>query len=181
MTWFKNPSLLGTLAVVAGLLGALPSCVGPADSTAQADPAVDFARYRTFAFLPAREPLSPRTTPEMLANIDGAVAATLAERGWRRAARTDAADLVVLVHGGPREIVSLPDAGFSYGRFRPWGFGGGEYELAALRADTLLIDAIDARTRELVWRGTAPSPEEPEPLVATVRTVAAQFPAKSFP
>lgn len=181
MTWLKNPSLIGALAVVAGLLGLLPSCVGTADSTAQVDPAVDFARYQTFAFVPPREPLNPHATPERLQRIDGTVAAALAERGLRPAVRTDSADVLVLVHGGPREVVPLPEAGFSYGRFRPWGFGGGEYELAAPRAGAVLIDVFDARTRELVWRGTAPAPEDIDPLVASVRTVATRFPSKDFP
>lgn len=181
VTWWKNPSLIGALVVVAGLLGLWPSCVDTAESTAQVDAAVDFRRYGTFALVSAREPLNPRATPELLEAMDRTVEAALAERGLRRAAQGASADVFVLVHGGPREVVPLPAVGFSYGRFRPWGYGGGEYELAASRAGTVVIDVIDARTRELVWRGAAPAPAEVEPLVASVRTVAAQFPAKQFP
>lgn len=176
MTWLKNPSLIGALGVVGAVLGLLPSCVGTADTVVHADAKADFSGYRTFALVPTREPLNPDATPEVLRAFDHAVEEAFLARGLRRAADPGQADLLVLAHGGPREVAQLPELGFGYGQFRPWGYGGGAHELDAPRAGAVLVDAIDARTRQLVWRGMTRAPVAPEPIAASVRAVAAQFP-----
>lgn len=174
MSLWKNPSLLFAVTVAAAALATFTSCVGPSGLASHRDPATDFARYRTFALVPAREPLSPQATPELLRGADAAVRDALGERGLRPA-DVGAADLLVLVHGGLRELVEPADAGFSYGQFRPWGYGGGAYELSAPRPGMVLVDVFDARTRELVWRGTAAA-AAPASLPASTRAVAARFP-----
>jgi hypothetical protein len=171
---WRNPSLLFALGVSAVVAATFTSCVGTPAVATHADPAANFAQYRTFALLPAREPLNPAAKPESLRAADEAATQALAARGLQ-ATDVNAADLLVLVHGGGREIVAPPETGFSYGRFRPWGFGGGAYELSAPRPGMVLIDVFDARRRELVWRGTA-EVAEPESLPAAVRTVAVRFP-----
>jgi hypothetical protein len=163
------------LALAAGAIASVASCVGTPAIASQTDPAAPFARYRTFALLPVREPLNPRVTPEVLRTVDDSVREVFGARGLQ-VTEVNAADLLVRVHGGPREIVEPAEDGFSYGRFRPWGFGGGPYELSAPRAGLVLIDVFDARTRELVWRGTAAASAEPGPLHASVRAAAERYP-----
>ena len=163
--------------VVAGVvLAAFPSCVATRSVAAHADPQVDYSRYRTFAVIDS--PTAAAADPALPREMKAAAVASLTEKGlWL--APLHEADLLVLVHGGRVPEVELKQAGFGYGRFRPWGYGGGAYELGRPRSGVFVVDVIDARTRDLVWRGMAGEPfHAPDfaELHASVQAAAAQFP-----
>jgi hypothetical protein len=163
--------------IIAGVaLAIFPSCIRTSSVAAHEDPAVDYSRYETFAIVDT--PGLPEESLAAQSEMRSAAAAVMARKGFVPAAPENA-DVLVLVHGGATRPLALPQAGFGYGRFRPWGYGGGPYELSQPRSGAFVVDVFDAQTRELVWRGMAGEPfrdTDLSHLHAAVETAAAQFP-----
>jgi hypothetical protein len=118
------------------------------------DPAVDFSRYATFGWLPrpastSAEPLSPLDSELGQRRMRAAVERALVGKGLTRA---DTPDLLVAVHRTIQDRVEVTD----------WGYGdpgydweGRDVEAYTYRQGTLILDLVDAGTKELVWRGSA--------------------------
>ncbi len=115
----------------------------------------DFSQLHTFGWLPDRE--LPDVDPSVVRRVEGRVAAELAAKGYREA--TDPDFLLVLYAG--TEVKSEEQAvGYAINTTGPlWGPAGVvsyEYE-----EGTLVIDVVDARRHELVWRGMGKSDLDP--------------------
>jgi hypothetical protein len=92
-----------------------------------------------------------------------------------------AADLLILVHGGLENKLEVKDSGFSYGRFgRGFAGSGWNYGLDQYKEGTVLIDVFDAKTRELVWRGSAVAEvsdtPKPENVKSAIDAIVARYP-----
>ena len=112
------------------------------------DPAASFGSYKTYAW--AKGTPSPNPLGEQ--RIHDGVMAQLATKGLVQA--SGAPDLFVSTHMTAHEEKELVTSGFGYG---PW-WGSGGYATASVHTyvkGTLLVDLYDAKTRKLVWRGTA--------------------------
>ncbi len=83
-------------------------------------------------------------------------------------------DFLIALHTGKQAKVNIRDWGYSHGRYgRDWGAtGGSRIDVYQYEEGTIMLDFVDAESRELIWRGTATAeidlqrtPEERDKLV----------------
>jgi hypothetical protein len=142
----KRIGWVASLFVIAVLAGC-----SSISTNADYNPATDFSKYRTFGW---HETNSVRD-PIWHDRIKSAVIAELQSRGLT----LDEAhpDLWVAAHTRLSEEhqINTYNTGWGYG----WGWHGGMGMQTAtvqkIPVGTLIVDLVDARQKELVWRGTA--------------------------
>lgn len=155
------------------------------------DPGADFASMQSFAWVTPAEARveDPLLDSGLLARkIQHAAVTELTTRGYREAGSGEA-DFLVTYHTATRERIRdlYPTHSFhwQYGRgFRPYrGFGVGFHHspVQSIREGTLIIDVIDARSGELVWRGWSSGEVHPrrftdEAVATAVRDILTRFP-----
>lgn len=152
-----------------------------------------FDQFRSFAWL---EPLREEVNDPMLDSpllgrkIQRTVADELSRRGYRQASSGAEADFLVTYHTTSRERIR-DSGGVSFGI----GLGHGGYRrshqsifvgdrfgrVESYQEGTLIVDVIDARTNQLVWRGWTrgavhPTRYSDDAVDKTVREILAQFP-----
>jgi len=140
--------IIGLAATAAGCMTLMP--VG-----SHVARGVDFVRYGTYAWGPADAlPVSDerlRENPYFVDDVHGAIDTQLNRRGLVRADGVRA-DLLVHYHAavtGRVEVASQP------GPYRECVAADCRPAVTTYDAGTLVIDIVDASTRELVWRGWA--------------------------
>ena len=126
------------------------------------DPAIDFSTYKTYMWytgkMPADDALS--ANPLIKKRVEAGVDKALEAKGFTVGAE-DAFDYVVIIHAGNKEKMQITNYGYSgygYGRYgHGWGGYGGYSQTDVHQYDetTLVIDILDAKSKEMVWRGTA--------------------------
>jgi len=137
------------------------------------DSEADFATYNTFAWL--QEPVTAigdaaaaRQQNTLLdKRIRSAVEAELQAKGMT--ADTETPALLLVYHTGVDSKINVTDWGYTYPtRYGGW-YGDRDVDVYQYEEGTLIVDLIDAKTHQLVWRGTAtktlednPSPERME-------------------
>jgi hypothetical protein len=118
---------------------------------------IDFTVYKTYRWLPQKDRPRKRgiiNDPFVQKRIRDAVEEKLASKGMMEAG-LGKADLLIAFHMGARNKVDVTHYGYRYGR---WGlFRGHAVDVHRYKEGTLIVDFIDARTKELVWRGWATS------------------------
>jgi len=113
------------------------------------DKTYDFTRVKTFAVQVAtswNDPIGEK-------RVVGEVTDALTAKGWT-AVDASKADATVLLHGATEEKKQLNTF---YGG-GPWGwrgFGPGEVTEADYTVGTLVVDIFDAKSKQLIFRGTA--------------------------
>jgi hypothetical protein len=148
----------------------LTGCVAHYDVRTDADRAMDFTAYRTFAIPPRPK----ADTPDVLDNslvrkrLEGMFAKHLASRGVLPAASEDPPDLLVrywVTTEAKTDISTVPSAGvmvapgpygYGYGGYPYWGGRWGPMYQDVIVRDytegTLVLDLVDRARDELVWR-----------------------------
>ncbi len=171
---------LVVLLSLAGFLG----CSGVTVSSDYAQ-STDFTELKTFAWLPkSQEEYVDHGVDNSLirSRIQDAIATELAAKGYLEII-DGAGDFLVTYHARTQEKIQVqPRTGPMIGR--PWG--GGYADVYQYEEGTLIIDFIQAKTQQLVWRGIAKgavnwqgSPEKRTKLInEAVQKVLAQFPPK---
>jgi hypothetical protein len=145
-----------TLAVAAAL-----SLVGAGafaqDIKVDYDKAADFTKYKTFAIKLGTSWNNPLSEKRVLAEIQQG----LTEKGWTATTDDAKADAVVVLHGATEKQKSL-NTFYSggYGGYGWRGGWGGGMSSSTTTVDeytvgTLVVDIFDAKTKALVYRGTA--------------------------
>jgi len=137
------------LLLIASFLVFLVGC-SSIETKVDYDRAASFSSYKTFAYKDVRTPDSPISMRRVQAAIDK----TLTSRGFAKADGTP--DLWVVLHTRTRRQTQVTS--YSSG----WGWGWrwrGPYWNAArveqIPIGTLMVDLIDTKAKELVWRGSA--------------------------
>jgi len=132
----------------------LSSAIGCSTMTVRADhdSQLDFGSYSTFALFERQEKQNRR--PQMSPLVDRRIASSMADdlksKGLRSATARES-DILVTFYTAVRERVVINRAGwYGWGR---WGWHGGATWVNSFPEGTLVIDIIDRRKRELVWRG----------------------------
>jgi Domain of unknown function (DUF4136) len=173
----KLPPVLFFSAALALALFAGCSTTAPAIKT-HPDSAVDFSNYKSFLMLkPLGAPAkNPAITPSLVRDMREEVAAAFTEKGLGKS--PDAyADVLILVHGGLQDKLEVNELGLGYGRY---GRGLGRQELDAYKEGSLYVDVFDAKSRELIWRGSAVAEVTDVPETAklkeTVHTIVSRYP-----
>lgn len=145
----------------------------------------DFSAYKTFDWLPG----NTKGTGDQLVDrrVHAAVVNELTAKGFRQSPNPD---LHVVWHVVLRDRVQLYNWGGGWGggyRGYGWGWGGSQVDVVNYTEGTLVIDMVDAKTKELVWRGSARGTVDPDPspqqldenVKKTVAKILANFPPPS--
>jgi hypothetical protein len=135
------------------------------------DPAFDFSALRTYDWMPV--PDRTRVNELTVKNIRYAAERELQAKGLTRS--SEAPDFLIAVHGTKERKVDVEEYGYAYGsgfyggprsgdrRGRPYGdarqFRHAEYrrgvDVFEYQVGTLVMDFVDAKKKELIWRGSA--------------------------
>ncbi len=159
--FFTRPTALVAtgLALLLGAVGCTTSRVGVSNDF---DHAVNFRAYKTWAWYPRQTGDTqggPAKGYESFVDqrIRAAVATDLAAKGLTEVAQGQAPDVFVAYTARVenKQEVSPYYNGLGY----PYGYGYGYYgrgytPVTQYKAGTVIIDIVDARRKELAWRGT---------------------------
>lgn len=112
------------------------------------DTTAHFDAYHTYAFKDVHN------NAFQMKRVRAAIDNTLFTRGIKRAEGKP--DLWVVLHTRTKndKLITTYDMGWGWG----WGWGGGGYSTSRVSdvpVGTLVIDLVDTKARELVWRGVA--------------------------
>lgn len=139
MKTLKLLSLLGVLV--------LASCSSVYVNT-DYDKKANFSNYKTYAFLKSgidKAEISDLDKKRILYAIDDAMAA----KGF---SKSENPDILISIFTKERERVDMYQSwGFSYG-WNPW-WGMNYNRPVTTTEGTLLIDVLDAKSKELIWQG----------------------------
>lgn len=156
----RTVSVIAIVGAAAFLLSACSSYRVNSDY----DKAIDFSKYSTYTWIPAPDPTQEGATPEndglVRRRIERAVNRVMTSKGLRQVDNAADANLLLNEHISvdKKLRVNTTNYGYGYGR---WGYygGAGPYNTTThvdqYEEGTLMIDLIDASTKELVWRGSA--------------------------
>ncbi len=139
-----------TLALAAAAAVAMAACSTLKTST-DYRPGTDFGKYKTFAF---------KNTEDIKNNIlvdriKSALGTQLRAKGFTENDQNP--DLIVVAHPrlSQQTQINTYNTGWGYG----WGWRGGMGTTTStvdqIPVGTLIVDLVDAKDKELVWRGTA--------------------------
>ncbi len=135
------------------------------------DQRVNFATLKTYNWLPT--PQKARTSELTIKNIEFAVDKQLEAKGLTMSSENP--DFLIAVHVTKQRKVDTEQWGYAYGsgnfyrggRFSRFGGAPSNYEFRSgtdtyvYDIGTLIIDFVDTKTRELIWRGTATAELDP--------------------
>ncbi|HGY54602.1 MAG TPA: DUF4136 domain-containing protein [Caldithrix abyssi] len=115
----------------------------------------DFTTFKTFAIYKGKTIPGDELAkhPLIKKRIADAVKAELENKGFKYV-DDESASFVVVLHAGVREKTQITNWG-SYGWYDPWWgpYGGGRIDVSQYDEATLVIDLVDAKDKELAWRG----------------------------
>ena len=152
--------LAGVLAL--GVLLASP--VHAQKPQIQWDKEYDFSKVKTFKWQPPSAPSLEDSNPFMHKFIESSIETELQNVGFTK---TDGdPDVYVTYHGSVDTEVQLRSTSFGYGvgSYGMGGWGMSGYSLGnqhtttrevQTKKGTLVVDVVDAKEKQLVWRGTA--------------------------
>jgi len=122
------------------------------------DPAIDFSKYKTFAFAGGVENLVMLPVDrEIIDNrVHRAVSRELAKKGLREVQLNQNPDLVVRYWVNTPQSVNVAAMG-NWGAFPPhvgsqWAFTYDSVTAANAKENTLIVDLLDRQSRNLAWR-----------------------------
>lgn len=172
-----------TLGLLAAAL--ITSTAGCSSMTVRADhdSQIDFGAYSSFALFERQG--KERIRPQMSELVDRRIGASIAadlEGSGLRSTSPAAADLLVTFHTAVRQRVVIHGTGwYGWGR---WGWHGGVSGASSYPEGTLVIDIIDRRDRQLVWRGVghgafSTSNPSDEKVAKRVAKILSSFPPAS--
>jgi hypothetical protein len=155
--------------VALGALTLLVACSG-ITTHIDYDRNADLGSYNTFAWAPTTETSMQDTSPLMHDRTVSYITKKIRDGGMTQVESDP--DLYITYHTSEREEMQLNTTGFGYGygpgyRYDPyWGMGMGTTTTTVntYTTGTLIIDAWDAKKKELVWRGVVEGvvPEDPQ-------------------
>ncbi len=131
----------------------------------QWDKAYDFSKVKTFMWQPPSAPSLEEENPFMHKFIEQSIETELQNVGFMET--TDNPDVYVTYHGSVNTEVSYRSSsfGFSVGSYGmgPWGGMSGvaagpthtNTREVQTKVGTLIVDIVDAKEKQLVWRGTS--------------------------
>lgn len=184
-----------TLRTGSGLLLALAvgACASAIDVHTMVAPEANFAAPRTFRILegPTRRdgrPLTGADDPMVnnsIANraLRDRIAREFTARGYR-AAEGDA-DLLVAFYASTRETLDVTVWDYGYAPRWPWPRMGVQQRITEVTEGSVVVDVIDPRTRELLWRGEGSARLSDDPaenikeLARAAAAVVKRFPARA--
>jgi hypothetical protein len=116
----------------------------------------DFSKLRTYRW--ADIPSRADADPLVVQRVAVAVEAQLKAKGYTLAEKTP--DFLVATYVGRQTRIQVTDFGYGYGPHRGW-YGPGGLDVYQYEEGSLVVDVVDNRTKQLVWRGTATGTVDP--------------------
>ncbi len=162
------------------LIAGTSACTTTPNVHTDADPAANFAGYRTYNWVYTQVPQG--MNPLMYERVRAAIDRSLAARSYTQG---NPGDFAIAFTLGARDRVEVTDFGPYGPGFRPYGWGGwGAYRNVDVRNvtdGTLAIDIYDVATKKPVWHGVATqevssSDLDSAKIQAAVDAVIAKFP-----
>lgn len=119
------------------------------------DTSFDFAKLKTWrwADIPSKADADPLVTQR----VGTAVEAGLKAKGYVTAEGTP--DFLVAYYVGRQSRIQVTDWGYGYGPRAAWYAGG--VDVYQYEQGSLVLDIVNYRTKQLVWRGTATAIVDP--------------------
>jgi hypothetical protein len=139
--------------VVALLLVVASASSAAAAVQVERDPDVDLASFRTFSVKVG----TPWGSPICETRVAHAVSDVLVAKGLAPVDEPSA-DLLVVLHGSTKEkqhLTSFYTGWAGWGWRHRWGYVAPTYFLHEYTERTLVVDMFEAKTKQVVWRGTA--------------------------
>ena len=136
----------------------LVACGGGTSVTSDYDPSADFSSYQTYSWA-ERTPAGdddPRVYNSVtMRRVRTAVERALGDKGFEKV--DSSGDFMVAWHGALEGRMSYRTINGHYGYGWGWygGMGASSTYVNEWDEGTLLVDLIDGRSNELVWRGSA--------------------------
>ena len=114
------------------------------------DSTVDFAKLKTFYWMPV--PVQAGISKLDVKHVQSAVSTQLQAKGYDM--MPDNPDFMIAMHLGKQHKIDVQEWGYAYGpRARYAGLG--RIEVYEYEEGTLLLDFVDTRSKDLIWRGVA--------------------------
>lgn len=142
------------------------------------DPSADFSKFKTYTWIEKPVNVSGNAQQAQVHSgllgkrIMNAVDGQMVQKGFTKV--EDNPDIFVVYHTGVQDKVQVTDWGYGYGPYGGW-YGGGGVDVYQYQEGTLIVDLVDAATKQLVWRGTAQavlggnkSPEQQQQILDNV-------------
>ncbi len=144
------------------------------------DPAADFSAIKTYSWGQANSGNDELTrNPLLKKRIEASVDRYMQSRGFSKV-EPARADVLIVMQAMVKEKMQVTDWGGPRGYYRdpwydPW-WGGGAYggrvDVSYYNEGTLVIDIVDSRKKELIWRGlgtgVVQSPKDQEKQQAAI-------------
>jgi hypothetical protein len=108
--------------------------------------------------------------------VKTAVDRELSGKGYSKSSNPD---FYVVFHALVKEKVDVEDYGYTYGRWYR-GYYNRDYDLRYYLEGTLILDVVDAKSNQLIWRGIGSSDVDPDSAEEKINQAAAQILSK-FP
>ena len=126
------------------------------------DPEIDFTKYKTFMWYAGEMPADDELVkyPLVKKRIANSIVKSLAAKGFTEGTE-DNYDFVIIMHAGTKERMQVNTynyGGYGYGGYGRGGWGGGGMSSTDVNyydEATIVVDMVDAKKKELAWRGTA--------------------------
>ena len=111
----------------------------------------DYGTLKTFAWLPPSQKAKNKRA-FLTKRVELATNNELQAKGYSIDTRQP--DFLIAMHSGTKDRVEVTNYGYAYpGR---WGYWGGRrVDVYHYKEGTIILDIIDARSKELIWRGSA--------------------------
>ncbi len=140
--------------VLMGMMFLITSNLSAQQVKTDYDRSANFAQYKTYSWeqIKTQDPLD-------VDRIKSAVNATLAAKGWIQVDSGGDVSVVAMEITHNQQTLNTFYDGFGGGwgwrRFGGGGFGDATTTTETYKVGTLVIDLFDAKTKQLLWRGSA--------------------------
>ena len=138
------------LATALGTTLLLLSCASTLTTSVDYDHTINWSQYHTFQLSTG----TPDPVTFTQKRIDNAIISAITSKGWQNV--TSDADIKVYSHtvlSTQQQWTTTSMGGWGYG----WGWGGGmtTSTMTNIPIGTVIVDLVDSKTKEMVWRGIA--------------------------
>lgn len=171
-------------ALVIAAVALIAACASSPTTNSDYNPATNFSQYNSFGFM-ATDPIAD---PMVDSRLRSAITASLTSKGWTLNDQNPGVWVVPHVQLSEQTQLNTYNTGWGYGR---WGGGMGTTQTTVekIPVGTVIIDLVDAKQKQMIWRGTASntidqsaSPEKKQAAVNQAMTqLFEKFPPGSAP
>ncbi len=118
------------------------------------DPQANFNNLKTFSWLSF--PKKAEVNQLVVRRIRDAVTGGLEAKGLRLSSNPD---FLIAMHGATKEKLDIQDWGYSSSRAAYWGQR--DITIQQYTEGTLILDFVDAKSKQMIWRGVASGAVDP--------------------